>query len=144
MLIYSAVVENENGTKFIVASARLSALTPLLFPKGVKEVATFVGSELVGAHFAQPLSPTNPSPVLSADHVELETGTGLVHTAPGHGLEDYFACRQAGIKPFSPVDESGKFTEVSVAFLAFLTHSSSRRLVLISWASTCSRTAPPQ
>ena len=44
-----------------------------------------------------------------ADHVTLEQGTGAVHTAPGHGQEDYVAGRQYGIETYCPVDAAGRF-----------------------------------
>jgi isoleucyl-tRNA synthetase len=43
-------------------------------------------------------------------HVTIESGTGLVHTAPGHGQDDYLVCKDYGIPPFSPVDDDGNFT----------------------------------
>ncbi|OMJ08176.1 Isoleucine-tRNA ligase, partial [Smittium culicis] len=48
--------------------------------------------------------------VLPAEYVTSVSGTGLVHTAPGHGKEDYEMCLSFGIAPFSPVDEYGNFT----------------------------------
>jgi isoleucyl-tRNA synthetase len=44
-------------------------------------------------------------------HVTLETGTGCVHTAPGHGREDYEVGLEYDLEPFSPVDDQGRFTE---------------------------------
>ncbi|MCJ8500057.1 isoleucine--tRNA ligase [Desulfatitalea alkaliphila] len=44
-------------------------------------------------------------------HVTLETGTGCVHTAPGHGREDYEVGLQYDLEPYSPVDDQGRFTE---------------------------------
>ena len=44
-----------------------------------------------------------------ADHVTLEQGTGAVHTAPGHGQEDYVSGRQYGIETYCPVDAAGRF-----------------------------------
>jgi isoleucyl-tRNA synthetase len=49
-------------------------------------------------------------PLLAGEHVTLESGSGLVHTVPGHGQEDYEVCRQHAVEPFSPVDEHGHFT----------------------------------
>ncbi len=46
-------------------------------------------------------------PVLLADYVTLEAGTGCVHTAPGHGQDDYVLCSAHGIEPYAPVDEKG-------------------------------------
>ena len=50
-------------------------------------------------------------PVLLGDHVTLETGTGVVHTAPGHGQEDYEIGLRYGLDVYSPVDASGRFTK---------------------------------
>jgi isoleucyl-tRNA synthetase len=46
-----------------------------------------------------------------ARHATLEAGTGLVHTAPGHGADDYVVGREHGLKIFAPVDASGRFTD---------------------------------
>lgn len=48
---------------------------------------------------------------ISADFVTATSGTGLVHMAPGHGMEDYQVCQKYGIGPaFAPVDDEGRFT----------------------------------
>ncbi len=51
------------------------------------------------------------SPIILGEHVTLETGTGCVHTAPGHGLEDFSVAQKYGIKVISPVDSKGLLTE---------------------------------
>ncbi|MDO8476551.1 MAG: isoleucine--tRNA ligase [Candidatus Rokubacteria bacterium] len=48
-------------------------------------------------------------PVLAAEFVAMDTGTGLVHIAPGHGEEDYELGRKAGLKIYNPVDDDGRF-----------------------------------
>lgn len=48
--------------------------------------------------------------VFKADFVTADTGTGMVHIAPGHGADDYFLGMQHGLKPFSPVDDRGCLT----------------------------------
>ncbi len=50
------------------------------------------------------------SMVIYGEHVTLEQGTGIVHTAPGHGNEDYIVGLQYGLDIYSPVDDEGKFT----------------------------------
>ena len=50
------------------------------------------------------------SPILTGEHVTLEAGTGAVHTAPGHGLEDWEVCQKYGIETFSPFDSKGRWT----------------------------------
>ena len=65
-------------------------------------------------------APRRPTPkrdyrLWFARHATLEAGTGLVHTAPGHGAEDYLVGREHGLEIFAPVDEHGRFTpEVDV------------------------------
>jgi isoleucyl-tRNA synthetase len=49
------------------------------------------------------------SPVLLADYVTLDTGTGVVHTAPGHGWDDYLTGIRYGLDIYCPVDEAGRF-----------------------------------
>jgi len=48
--------------------------------------------------------------LMYGDHVTADAGTGLVHTAPGHGYEDFVVGAQYGLKPFTPVDTAGNFT----------------------------------
>jgi isoleucyl-tRNA synthetase len=55
-----------------------------------------------------------------ARHATLEAGTGLVHTAPGHGAEDYIVGREHGLEIFAPVDEHGRFTREGTTHLNLL------------------------
>jgi isoleucyl-tRNA synthetase len=67
-----------------------------------------------GARYLHPLVPVpraeNDFRVWFADHVTLEQGTGLVHTAPGHGAEDAQVGRAHGLDLYAPIDDYGKFT----------------------------------
>jgi isoleucyl-tRNA synthetase len=88
---------------------------------GVKGVqgrvkATVEGEKLVGLHYRNPLCPTAPVEgdvyrVVTADYVTLEDGTGLVHTAPGHGAEDYFTGLNEGLHVYCPVLDDGTYDE---------------------------------
>jgi len=71
-------------------------------------LAKFVGAKLDRAVFRHPFLERD-SLGLIADHVTLEQGTGAVHTAPGHGQEDYVSARQYGLEVYCPVDASGRF-----------------------------------
>ena len=73
-------------------------------------VATWEGRELEGLRYRHPFM-GRESPVVLADHVTLEAGTGLVHTAPGHGQEDYETGVRYGLEILNPVDGAGRFTE---------------------------------
>jgi len=73
-------------------------------------LATMTGDDIVGTMYSHPLY-DRKSPVLAGgDYITTEAGTGLVHTAPGHGQEDYLTGLKAGLPLLSPVDDVGKFT----------------------------------
>ena len=71
-------------------------------------LAKFAGAKLDRAVFRHPFLERDSLGLL-ADHVTLEQGTGAVHTAPGHGQEDYVSARQYGLEVYCPVDAAGKF-----------------------------------
>jgi isoleucyl-tRNA synthetase len=71
-----------------------------------------LGKELVGLRYTYPLFPeaVPARPVIAADFVSADSGTGLVHLAPGHGIHDYLVCLTHGIAPFPLVDNNGRYT----------------------------------
>ena len=71
-------------------------------------IADFPGKVLEGLLLEHPFQPRQV-PVILGDHVTLEAGTGLVHTAPGHGLEDYVVGSRYGLKVDNPVGDDGRF-----------------------------------
>ncbi|HEY3331099.1 MAG TPA: isoleucine--tRNA ligase [Capsulimonadaceae bacterium] len=68
-----------------------------------------VSTVLKDVVFTHPLF-DRPSPIVFADYVTMDDGTGVVHTAPGHGREDFVTGQKYGLGVLSPVDASGKFT----------------------------------
>ncbi|HEY8417066.1 MAG TPA: isoleucine--tRNA ligase [Limnochordales bacterium] len=86
--------------------AQVAAATGLTV-RGVEK--KFRGRELEGVVTRHPLF-DRQSPIILAEHVTLEQGTGCVHTAPGHGLEDYEVGQRYGLPVFAPVDAQGRFT----------------------------------
>ncbi len=89
------------------------ALCPLvmdLLGMEYEKLEKFIGKELEGLVFAHPLYERD-SVVILADYVTLDAGTGCVHTAPGHGQEDYESGIQYGLEIYSPVDDEGRFTD---------------------------------
>jgi isoleucyl-tRNA synthetase len=68
------------------------------------------GKQLEGLSYHHPFM-GRQSPVILGEHVTLEAGTGLVHTAPGHGAEDYQIGMKYGLEVLNPVDGAGVFTE---------------------------------
>jgi len=71
-------------------------------------IATFKGSSLENRKFRHPYLDQD-APVLLGDHVTLDAGTGFVHTAPGHGQDDYEVSLKYGIQAFNPVNDHGIF-----------------------------------
>ncbi len=78
------------------------------WPQTPEVLARFPGAAIEHAVFRHPFLDRDSLGIL-ADHVTLEQGTGAVHTAPGHGQEDYAVGRQYGIATFCPVDAAGRF-----------------------------------
>lgn len=76
----------------------------------IKVLGTCVGQDLELLATKHPLV-DRKSPIILGEHVTLDAGTGSVHTAPGHGLEDYEVGCKYNIDVFSPLDGSGIWTE---------------------------------
>ncbi len=76
----------------------------------IKVIGTCVGQDLELLATKHPLV-DRKSPIILGEHVTLDAGTGSVHTAPGHGLEDYEVGCKYNIDVFSPLDGSGIWTE---------------------------------
>ncbi len=97
------------GDVYIVAKDRLEATAQACGWKDWKHAGIpFEGRVLDGAVFRHPFLERDSRGIL-ADHVTLEQGTGAVHTAPGHGQEDYEIGLQYGISIYCPVNEAGRF-----------------------------------
>ena len=74
------------------------------------ELTEVKGADLLGKKVNHPFLDRNV-PIIGADFVTTESGTGLVHIAPGHGADDYMAGQTNGLGVLSPVDDFGKYTE---------------------------------
>lgn len=78
--------------------------------KDIKVIGECKGEDLELLNTKHPLV-DRKSPIILGEHVTLDAGTGSVHTAPGHGLEDYEVGCKYGIEVFSPLDSRGVWTE---------------------------------
>ncbi|XP_028293293.1 isoleucine--tRNA ligase, mitochondrial isoform X2 [Gouania willdenowi] len=107
---YSVVKREDNGQLLLMATERTSSMAALLGTK-LLSVATFTGSQLEGGMCKHPTIPDKHVPLLPANHVTMTKGTGLVHTAPAHGMDDYSVASQFKLPVECLVDEDGKFTE---------------------------------
>ena len=104
--IYVAVAHG-NDT-YIVAEDRLSMLVSEWEWKDYKILGSCKGADWENAVCRHPFI-DRESKVILGEHVTLEQGTGCVHTAPGHGQDDYIVGLKYGLEPYNPVDDGGVF-----------------------------------
>ena len=102
--IYALTSEN-----LILAKPLVESLVSLGITKG-EIVKEFKAAELEGLNAINPLN-DRASKFILGEHVLMDGGTGLVHTAPGHGEDDYFVGLKYGIEVLMPVDEGGCFDQ---------------------------------
>ncbi|NDP48435.1 MAG: isoleucine--tRNA ligase [Sulfuriferula multivorans] len=108
-----ALVRTSKGLLILADSLRESALTRFGLSEGAEIVAHTTGQALEGVLLWHPLGIKHGQqrevPVIVGDHVTADAGTGAVHTAPGHGLDDYVIGSRYGLKVDNPVDNDGRF-----------------------------------
>ncbi|WP_137663341.1 isoleucine--tRNA ligase [Enterococcus hulanensis] len=112
---YTYVVVEAAGKKYVVAKDLLDNVAEELDwtePKIINEVS---GKDLENMTAQHPFY-DRESLVILGDHVTLDAGTGLVHTAPGHGEDDYFAWKRYRNDIISPVDDRGVMTADAPGF----------------------------
>ncbi|MFH1778504.1 MAG: isoleucine--tRNA ligase [Candidatus Omnitrophota bacterium] len=100
---------------FFVAEDLLNAVIEKLNFKNYKKIGALKGKDLEGLKYIHPFSGREGKVVL-ANYVSNEEGTGCVHTAPGHGQEDYLTGQKYGLPTIMPVDEKGKFDKTAGEF----------------------------
>ncbi len=103
-----AVIETDQGA-YLLAERLAPVVMESMGIEEYKVLNRLRGEELKGLVFSHPLF-DRESPLYMADHVNLEEGTGVVHTAPGHGMEDFLVGKKEGLKILCPVNERGIFT----------------------------------
>ena len=144
--VYAVIeIQGEGFEKFgklVIAEDLLEAFAAQmgLDMSSIHILGKFCGDELAMIQTQHPFI-NRLSPVLLGDHVTLEAGTGVVHTAPGHGMEDYLMVQEANRKEpafqetpipiLSPLDNAGKFTdEAQVAELLGVPYYKGNDIVL--------------
>ncbi|MBK9031323.1 MAG: isoleucine--tRNA ligase [Myxococcales bacterium] len=114
------------GEVLVCARALVEAFTQAIGAPELAAQAVALDEDAVrtleGARYVHPFVPA-PSPdgpefrVWFADYVTVEQGTGLVHTAPGHGADDYKTGVAHGLPPYAPLDDAGRYTAEAPAWL---------------------------
>ncbi|KIQ95820.1 Isoleucine--tRNA ligase [Anoxybacillus thermarum] len=112
-LQYSVV--EADGRKYVVASELLSSVQKEIGWEHVTVLKTVKGSELEYVVAKHPFYDRD-SLVICGEHVTTDAGTGCVHTAPGHGEDDFIVGQKYGLGVLCPVDERGYMTEEAPGF----------------------------
>jgi isoleucyl-tRNA synthetase len=111
----SSPVEGVSFKYLIVAADLVERLSEVLGTQ-LTVKATVKGKDLEHSTYRHPLFDRESPIVIGGDYVTTDSGTGLVHTAPGHGQEDYIVGQRYGLPILAPVDDNGNFTEEAGQF----------------------------
>lgn len=133
VLEYS-VVEIEGDPEFkarkmLIASDLVPTIAEKLQVK-MKTVCSLNGSQLEGTTYRHPLYDRTSPVVIGGDYITTDAGTGLVHTAPGHGQEDYMVGQKYGLPLLSPVNDAGVFTQEAGQFAGLKVQSDGTAAVI--------------
>ena len=112
---FDYVAVETGGQALILAEGLLKQSLEKFGITGYQALERFKGKKLEGLKARHPFIDRDALVILG-DHVTLEAGTGAVHTAPGHGQEDYEAGLRYGLDIYAPVDHKGKFTKEAGEF----------------------------
>ena len=108
-LLYSIM---KVGDDYLLVGADRAEHLMSVIPNATIQIAEISGRSLQGLQYKNKLCGVNASlqPIIHADFVSADSGSGLVHLAPGHGQDDYEVCSAHGIEAVAPVDDEGHFT----------------------------------
>ena len=104
-----ALVDDGNGRLLVVAADLIESLSKTL-ERPLQQRATVKGALLAGLVYRHPLLDRTSPVVIGGEYITTESGTGLVHTAPGHGVDDFHTGQKHGLPVLCPVDEAGTLT----------------------------------
>jgi len=115
-----------DGEYYVMAEELYVSAMEAAGKQNYEVIGTIKGSELEYMKTAHPFL-DRTSLVIVGNHVTLESGTGCVHTAPGHGVDDYEVCRNYPELPMVvPVDAHGRLTEEAGMFAGLLTEEANK------------------
>ncbi len=108
---FEYVLVKANGDFYVLAKGLLESCAKIFGWSEYEIVAETTGAKLEGLQARHPFI-DRASPIVLADYVTLDAGSGLVHTAPGHGREDYETGMRYGLEVLSPLDDKGRFLPI--------------------------------
>ena len=119
-----------DGSVTVMASGLVEKVSKMANAEQSVVLATTTGDRLIGLRYRHPFVTTPPAcglgrlcdpkklwSIVAADYVTTEDGTGLVHTAPGHGAEDYSTGLREGLPVYSPVKNNGTYDDTAPEWL---------------------------
>ena len=116
-------LEIDNNETIIMAKELLEKVSQNCSIENHKISPTVKGKDLQHLKYSFPLSAAkNQGQVVTAEYVSMEEGTGCVHTAPGHGQDDYSTGQKYSLETVMPVDEKGRFTNEAGEFAGINVH----------------------
>lgn len=118
-----------NDEKYILAETLVSNVTKILGFESYQVLGTIKGIDLENKLYQHPLF-DRTSPIILGEHVTDTDGTGLVHTAPGHGEDDYRVGRQYNLDILCPVDDKGYMTSDAYQFSGLYYEVANEQIVL--------------
>ncbi|MDD4549729.1 MAG: isoleucine--tRNA ligase [Syntrophomonadaceae bacterium] len=125
---YEYVVVKVLEEKYIIAKGLLESVASSLGWDAYTILDEFKGRQIERAVCQHPFIDRDSLVVLGT-HVTLDAGTGCVHTAPGHGEDDFYVGKQYGLEVLSPVDDSGHFTEEAGKFKGLYVHDANKAVI---------------
>jgi isoleucyl-tRNA synthetase len=131
-LDYNLIEHDINGKPeyLVLAAALADSCMKRYGVQAHKIVASFKGSALEGLQLQHPFY-ARQVPVILGDHVTIEAGTGAVHTAPGHGMDDYLAGLHYKLKVDNPVAGNGCFVEGTEFFAGEFVFKANKHVIEI-------------
>lgn len=122
------VLVKADGQEFVVARELLSAVAEEIGWQSYGVAAAYSGRDLEHITCQHPFM-DRESLVMLGEHVTMDAGTGCVHTAPGHGEDDFYVGRQYDLPVISPVDDKGHFTEEAGKYEGLFVHKANKSIV---------------
>ncbi len=111
-----SLVKGHKDFVLVIAAALVKDVCAKYGIENPEIIATTVGKNLEGLLLQHPFYADRQVPVVLGEHVTVEAGTGAVHTAPGHGVEDFKVGKQYGIEIYNPMGGNGVFLESTPIF----------------------------
>ncbi len=126
---YTYVAAEINGEVYILAEALVeNVLGKNVGARHALPLLRFSAKELEGLRFKHPFY-ERESVVTLGDFVTLDTGTGIVHIAPGHGQEDYEIGKKYNLDIYAPVDARGRFTKEVEFFNGMFVYDANKEII---------------